>query len=56
MEDGYAAELVQQAIGRSGGESSFIELGGEATGAEENLQTESAIRAFWSYYRSVMEL
>jgi hypothetical protein len=58
MEDGYATELVQQAILRGGGDSSYIELGsdGDVEGPDENLNTEAAIRSFWRYYRSVMEI
>jgi hypothetical protein len=56
MEDGYATELVQQAILRGGGDSSYIELGGDVEGGDENLNTEAAIRSFWRYYRSVMEI
>jgi anthranilate 1,2-dioxygenase large subunit len=56
MEDGYATELVQQAILRGGGDSSYIELGGDVEGRDENLNTEAAIRSFWRYYRSVMEI
>jgi anthranilate 1,2-dioxygenase large subunit len=58
MEDGYATELVQQAILRGGGDSSYIELGGDGDVEErdENLNTEAALRSFWRYYRSVMEI
>jgi len=56
MEDGYATELVQQAIQGGGCDSSFVELGGEVEREDENLNTEAAIRSFWSYYRSVMEI
>jgi anthranilate 1,2-dioxygenase large subunit len=56
MEDGYAAEIVQQAIMRDGGACSFIELGGTAAEDEEDLVNESAIRGFWLAYRRYMRL
>ena len=39
MEDGYATELVQQAIVSEKGECSMIELGGTGTEDRENLIT-----------------
>jgi anthranilate 1,2-dioxygenase large subunit len=56
MEDGYATEIVQQGIvhDRSGG--SFMELGGTGTGSAENLITEASLRAFWTYYNTVMDI
>jgi phenylpropionate dioxygenase-like ring-hydroxylating dioxygenase large terminal subunit len=56
MEDGHAAELVQQAIVRDQESASFIEFGGRGMESEENLLTESAIRGFWQYYREIMHL
>jgi anthranilate 1,2-dioxygenase large subunit len=60
MEDGHAAELVQQAIVQDQESASFIEFGGRGMESEENLEenllTESAIRGFWQYYREVMHL
>ena len=56
MEDGYATELVQQAILRGEDDSSYVELGGDVGEEDENLNTEAAIRSFWKYYRSVMEI
>lgn len=54
MEDGHAAEIVQQAILRDRDASSYIGFGGEDVGDQENLLTETAIRGFWHYYRDVM--
>ncbi len=54
MEDGHAAEIVQQAIVRDKDASSFIGFGGEGISDQENLLTETAIRGFWQYYRDVM--
>jgi len=47
---------VQQAILRGEGDSSYVELGGDMGEEDENLNTEAAIRSFWKYYRSVMEI
>ena len=56
LEDGYATELVQQAVagGRSG--ESYIDLGGTTAQSDDNLVSEGMLRAFWTYYRGVMEL
>ena len=54
MEDGYAAELVQQAIVRDQDACSFLELGGTEASDAEDLVNEAAIRGFWSYYRHIM--
>ena len=54
MEDGHAAEIVQQAILRDSTASSFIEFGGTRVEDQENLLTETAILGFWQYYRGVM--
>ncbi|MGH7905648.1 MAG: aromatic ring-hydroxylating oxygenase subunit alpha [Candidatus Binataceae bacterium] len=54
LEDGYAVELVQQAIQFDGKERSFIELGGRGAEDQDNLVTETAIRAFWNYYAGLM--
>jgi anthranilate 1,2-dioxygenase large subunit len=56
LEDGYATELVQQAVadGRSG--SSYIDLGGTTAQSDDNLVSEAMLRAFWTYYREVMGL
>jgi anthranilate 1,2-dioxygenase large subunit len=56
MEDGYAAELEQQAIGRDPDACSFLELGGTDAADAENLVSESAMRGFWGYYRQIMGL
>ncbi len=54
MEDGYAAEIVQQAIVRDGDKCSVLEAGGHDIGDEESLVTETAIRGFWKNYRELM--
>jgi anthranilate 1,2-dioxygenase large subunit len=54
MEDGHAAELVQQAIVRDQERASVVAMGGRAIGDEESLVTETAIRGFWRYYRELL--
>ena len=54
MEDGYATELVQQAIVSEKDERSMLELGGTGTEDRENLITETALRGYWNYYHDVM--
>ena len=54
MEDGYAAELEQQAIARDLDACSFLELDGTGAADAENLVSEAAMRGFWRYYREIM--
>jgi anthranilate 1,2-dioxygenase large subunit len=54
MEDGYAAEIVQQAIVRDAQASSVLEAGGGTIEDQENLVNETAIRGFWRYYRELL--
>ena len=54
MEDGYATELVQQAIASEKDECAMIELGGTGTEGQENLIIETALRGYWNYYHDVM--
>lgn len=54
MEDGYAAELVQQSVTGDRSAASFVEMGGTDVASEESLITETAIRGFWGYYRDAM--
>jgi anthranilate 1,2-dioxygenase large subunit len=56
LEDGYAVELVQRAVQYDGDTTSFVELGGRETAPQDNLVTEAAIRAFWTYYSNLMGL
>ena len=56
MEDGHAAELVQQAIVRDRERTSLVAMGGREIGDEESLVSETAIRGFWRYYRELMGL
>jgi anthranilate 1,2-dioxygenase large subunit len=54
LEDGWATELIQQAVsGQLEGEA-FVELGGRGSDAQDNLINEASIRAFWSMYESIM--
>ena len=54
LEDGYAIELVQQAVVHEPGGASFIELGTPEPAREDNLVTEASIRGFWHRYRGLM--
>jgi hypothetical protein len=54
MEDGHAAEIVQQAIVRDKDATSLVAMGGHAIADEESLVTETSIRGFWRYYRELM--
>ena len=54
LEDGYAIELVQQAIVHEPEGASFIELGGVESKREDGLVTEASIRGFWEFYRGLM--
>lgn len=54
MEDGHAAEIVQQAIIRDKEGTSLVAMGGHDIGDEESLVTETGIRGFWRYYRELM--
>ena len=54
MEDGHAAEIVQQAIIRDKDATSLVAMGGRAVADEESLVTETGIRGFWRYYRELM--
>jgi anthranilate 1,2-dioxygenase large subunit len=56
LEDGYATELVQQAVSGNGDGASFIDLGGRTAESDDNLVSEAMLRGFWTYYRGVMEL
>ena len=54
MEDGYAAEIVQQSVTGDRSATSFVEMGGTDVADEQSLITETAIRGFWGYYRDTM--
>ena len=54
MEDGYAAEIVQQSVTGDPRATSFVEMGGTEVADEQSLITETAIRGFWGYYRDTM--
>ncbi len=55
MEDGYAAEIEQQAFVHGQDACSFLELGGTDVADAENLVSEAAMRGFWQYYREIMD-
>jgi anthranilate 1,2-dioxygenase large subunit len=54
LEDGWATELIQQAVSGEPEGESFVELGGVDGTAQDNLINEASIRAFWSMYESIM--
>ena len=54
MEDGHAAEIVQQAIVRDKDAASVVLMGGREVADEESLVTETGIRGFWRYYRELI--
>lgn len=54
LEDGYATELVQQAVSGGGDGASYIDLGGTTAQSDDNLVSEGMLRGFWTYYRDVM--
>jgi anthranilate 1,2-dioxygenase large subunit len=56
LEDGYATELVQQAVADGNAGSSYIDLGGRTAASDDNLVSEGMLRSFWTYYRGVMDL
>jgi anthranilate 1,2-dioxygenase large subunit len=55
LEDGHAAEIVQQAIVHDTMAASLIEMGGSEVVDQENLLTETGVRGFWQYYRTLMD-
>ena len=54
MEDGEAVEIVQKAVRRERGETSYIAMGGGRAEDAAHLVTESAIIGFWENYKSVL--
>lgn len=54
MEDGHATEIVQKAIVNDKSAASLVAMGGRMVADEESLVTETAIRGFWRYYRTLM--
>lgn len=56
LEDGYATELVQQGVSGGMPGASFVDLGGTTARSESNLVSEGMLRAFWTFYRDVMDL
>jgi anthranilate 1,2-dioxygenase large subunit len=54
MEDGEAVEIVQKAVRRERGQTSYIAMGGGKAEDAAHLVTESAIIGFWENYKSVL--
>ena len=51
MEDGEAVELVQKAVIRDAGKTSYIAMGGGRAEDAQHLVTEGAIIGFWQHYQ-----
>ena len=56
LDDSEVMQLSQQGIGAYPDAQGRLEMGGRGTGDEDHIVTEAAIRAFYAYYRGVMEL
>jgi salicylate 5-hydroxylase large subunit len=56
IDDGEVMELSHEGITPFPDAAGVLEMGGVGTGDESHMVTEAAIRAFYSYYREVMEL
>ncbi|MEA2778561.1 MAG: anthranilate 1,2-dioxygenase large subunit [Rhodospirillaceae bacterium] len=56
MEDGESGRLIQRTMHTAKGRKSVLEMGGtEKIEDEETLVTETPLRAFWRYYRGLMD-
>lgn len=55
-DDSEVIKLAQEGVAQYRDDASVLLLGGRDTADEEHMVTESAIRAFYSHYREVMEL
>ena len=55
-DDSEVIKLAQDGLTPYPSEQAVLEMGGIATHDEEHMVTETAIRAFYKYYRSVMEI
>jgi salicylate 5-hydroxylase large subunit len=56
IDDSEVMRLAQQAIEADPAGEALLEMGGRDTADADHMATEAAIRAFYSYYREVMEL
>jgi len=56
LDDSEVMQLSQQGISHYPDAQGRLEMGGRGTGDEDHIVTEAAIRAFYAYYRQVMEL
>lgn len=56
LDDSEVMDLAQRGIHCDENGSAVVEMGGHGTEDHDHIVTETAIRAFYSYYRSVMNL
>jgi salicylate 5-hydroxylase large subunit len=56
LDDSEVMDLAQRGIHGNAEGSAIVEMGGRGTEDHDHIVTETAIRAFYSYYRSVMGL
>jgi hypothetical protein len=56
IDDSEVLQLVQKGSGGSPETAALTELGGSGTDDSEGMVNEVMIRAFYKYYRDVMEL
>ena len=56
LDDSEVMQLSQQGISPYPEAEGRLEMGGRGTADEDHIVTEAAIRAFYAYYRQVMEL
>jgi salicylate 5-hydroxylase large subunit len=56
LDDSEVMELAQRGIHCDETGAAVVEMGGRGTEDHDHIVTETAIRAFYSYYREVMEL
>jgi len=56
VDDSEMMEFSQQGVGAYPEGEAIVELGGHDTADAPHMVTETAVRAFYRYYREVMEL
>jgi hypothetical protein len=56
IDDSEVMKFSQQGVGPYPESSAVMEMGGRDWKDEEHMVTESVIRAFYDYYRDVMEI
>jgi salicylate 5-hydroxylase large subunit len=56
IDDSEVMQFSQEGISQQQRGAGFLEMGGRGTDDEDHMVTETAIRAFYSHYRRVMEL